>query len=132
MRSTSRIALALGLCATMAMSVGCGDDDETPDGGVLDGAVVRDTGVVVRPDTGTPGPDTGVPGPDTGVETPDTGVETPDSGTDGGVPQPVLFSDFVKGLITNQTNATSSPVALPAPGAFVDTEDQSEYQSLFP
>lgn len=114
----------LALCTLLAAGIACSDDPEPADGGVgMDASVSPDA----------------PPGQPDAPSTPDTGPGPMDAAVDGGMgpadtgPNPgMLFSDFVKNLINTQTNATSSPVALPAEGTLTDTEDQAEYQVLFP
>lgn len=59
-------------------------------------------------------------------------VDPPDGGDAGENPVPdggLMFSDFVKDLIINQTNETGSPVDLPNPD-LPDNEDPTAYDSL--
>jgi hypothetical protein len=109
MKAIKIIALA-SLLASMFIS-GCKDDGDEADAGV-----VADAGI--RADGG----DAAVTPPDGG----DAGVDPPDGGPgDTGL----LFSDFVRDLILNQTNETGSPVDLPNPD-LPDNEDTAPYDTL--
>jgi len=51
-----------------------------------------------------------------------------DGGGDGGAQD---FSVFVKGLIANDTTATATPAAIPAPGTYTDNQSQADYPATF-
>jgi len=103
-RRTLAVLLTLFL---VPLAVACGDDDQ----GVIDG--------------GGPKPDVVVPIP-TGTTT----TNPPDGSLpDGGGPQ--LFTDFVKGLVANETKADNRPTTVNDKTFAPDPEDPKAFPASF-
>jgi hypothetical protein len=96
--------LALTLVASASL-VACGDDDQ----GVL-------------PDSGTTKPDA--------TALPDAPPPPPTDGGDGGGGDP-LFTDFVKGLIANDTKATTLPTTVNDKKFAPDPQDPKAFPPSF-
>lgn len=97
----------LAILVAVPTLIACGDDDQ----GVIDGGTTK-------PDVITPPIPTG-----TSTSQPDTGPP------DGGGPQ--LFTDFVKGLITNDTKPTTLPTTVNDKTFAPDPEDPKAFPATF-